>query len=126
MAQDIVTNKGLEIVVDRLFTSLVYTAQPKYVAWGTSSAQTDTSNTLAVESAEARTNGTSTVQTTDTTGDTYRVVGTITATGILAITEAGLFDASTVGNMFVYSDFTVINLAQNDSITFTFNIQFNQ
>ena len=123
---DLVTDKGLAIVVDRLFTSLVYTAQPKFVAWGTGSTQTVASNALAVESAEARTDGTSSTQTTDTTGDTYRVVGTITATAARAITEAGLFDASTVGNMFVYSDFIVINLATNDSITFTFNVQFNQ
>ncbi len=39
--------------------------------------------------------GTSTQQTTSTTNDTYQVVGTLTASGSLAITNAGLADTST-------------------------------
>ena len=47
-------------------------------------------------------------QTITVTNDTYQVVGTQTAGGTLAITNAGLFDASTSGNLFVKGDFTGI------------------
>jgi hypothetical protein len=65
-------------------------------------------------------------QTTTTTSDTYRVTGTITATGARVITEVGAFDASTVGNLVIYGDFAAINLATNDSIAFTINTVLDQ
>ena len=118
----VLTNKGKEIISDRLMGS---GTEPKYVAWGTgagTAAATDT--TLFTESSESRTSGTSSKVTTTTTNDTYQVVGTITATGARTITNAGLFDASSSGNMFVKTDFTGVVLATNDSITFTFKVQF--
>jgi hypothetical protein len=72
-----------------------------------------------------RQTGTSTQQTTSVTNDTYQVVGTQTAGGTLAITNAGLFDASTSGNLFVKGDFSTINLSSGDSIQFTFKTQFS-
>ena len=72
-----------------------------------------------------RTAGTSTQQTTTTANDTYQVVGTLTAGGTLAITNAGLFDASTSGNLFVKGDFSTISLSSGDSIQFTFKTQFS-
>jgi len=100
---------------------------PKYVAWGTgagTAAITDT--TLFTESTdEARTNGTPTRVTTTVTNDTYQVVGTITVavTG-KTITNVGLFDASTTGNLYFKSDFTGLALAVADSITFTIKNKF--
>jgi hypothetical protein len=48
---------------------------------------------------EARTAGTSTLATTTFLADTYQVVGTITAAvGAKTITEAGLFDTTTLSN----------------------------
>ena len=41
------------------------------------------------------------------------------------ITNAGLFDASTSGNLFVKGDFTGIALNSGDSIAFTFKVQFS-
>jgi len=69
--------------------------------------------------------GTSSQVTTTTTNDTYQVVGTITCAGAgKTITNAGLFDASTGGNLFAKGDFTGIALNVGDSIQFTFKIQF--
>lgn len=110
-----VTNTGLAAFVNAVVTDDVV----KYIAWGTGSGQTAASTTLATESAEARTAGTLSAQTTNTTDDTLQVAGSITATGPRAITEVGVFDASTAGNMDIYGDFTVINLNTDDSITFT-------
>lgn len=105
-------------------TALLQTSSAKYLAWGTgagTAAATDT--TLFTEAAESRVAGTQTQQTTTTTNDTYRVVGTVTATGTRAITNAGIFDASTVGNLIAKGDFSTINLANGDAIQFTFNMQ---
>ena len=79
---------------------------PSYVAWGTGA-------------------GTTSQVTTSVTNDTLQVVGTQTAGGTLAITNAGLFDASTAGNLFVKGDFTGIALNSGDSIQFTFRCQFS-
>ncbi len=119
----VLTNKGKEIISDRLMGN---GTEPKYVAWGTgagTSAAADT--TLFTEASEARVAGTSSKVTTTTTNDTYQVVGTLTASAGKTITNAGLFDASTSGNMFIKTDFTGVVLAQNDSITFTFKAQFS-
>ncbi len=119
----VITNKGKEIIADRIMGN---GTEPKYVAWGTgagTAAATDT--TLFTESAEARTAGTSSKVTVTTTNDTYQVVGTITATAGRTITNAGLFDASSAGNLFAKTDFTGVVLATNDSITFTFKITFS-
>lgn len=96
---------------------------PTYVAWGTgtgTASKTDT--TLFTEASESRTNGTKSVVTTTVTNDTYQVVGTITADGTKTITNAGLFDASTSGDMYVKGDFTGIALSLGDSIQFTFKV----
>ncbi len=107
-------------------TALLQTSSAKYLAWGTgagTAAATDT--TLFTESAEARVAGTQTQQATTTTNDAYRVVGTITASTTRAITNAGIFDASTSGNLIVKGDFSTLNLASGDSIQFTVNLQLS-
>jgi hypothetical protein len=118
----LLTNAGRAIITNRLKGA---GTEPNFVAWGTgTTAEAATQTALVTESAEARTTGTSTQQTTTVTNDTYRVVGTITATAARAITESGLFDAVTAGNMFTRAVYSVINLATNDSIQYTWNVQF--
>lgn len=117
----VVTNKGRDITTNRLKGS---GTEPNFVGWGigtTTAAVTQTA--LVTESAPTSTSrsaGTSTQQTTTVTSDTYQVVGTVTAGSTLAITEAGLFDAATVGNMFIRGDFAAINVVSGDAIQFTF------
>jgi hypothetical protein len=120
-----VLDTGLAILTNRLKGS---GTEPLFVGWGTgagTAARTDT--TLFTEkdvdlsgAGPARTSGTSTQQTTNTTSDTYQVVATRTATGAGTVTNAGLFDASSAGNAFLKGDFTGIGLASGDSIQFTF------
>ena len=50
--------------------------------------------------------------------------GTITATAARAVDEAGLFDASTAGSMFLSATFAVVNLAIGDSLQLTAKAQF--
>lgn len=55
----------------------------------------------------------------------YQVVGTITADGTKTITNAGLFDASTSGNLFMKGDFTGVALNASESIQFTMKVAFS-
>ena len=58
------------------------------------------------------------------TNDTYQVVATRAATGTVAVTNMGLFDAASGGNLFLKGDFSVINLVSGDSIQATFKAIF--
>lgn len=122
----LVTNRGLQIIADRLRGS---GTEPKYIAWGTGTTAANVADTaLETETAhESRTNGTSTTETETTASDTYQVVGTITViTSSKTISEAGLLDAATTGNMFVHSVFTGVPLDVGESIQFTFRVTFDQ
>ena len=126
MAADVVkiVDTGLALTASRLKGS---GSEPKYVAWGTgATAAADGNTTLATESGEARTEGTTTLQTTSTAGDTYQVVGSITATAVRAIVEAGLLDSSASGTLFLRGTFDVINVNTSDSISFTVKTQYQQ
>jgi len=109
-----------------LITSAINNTQltaPVYLHWGTgTTTAAATQTTLVTPSAESRVSGTKSVVTTTVTNDTYRVTGTITSSSSQTIAEAGLFDASSSGNMYVRGDFTGIALANGDSIAFTVNI----
>lgn len=121
-----VQNNGLARI-----TSLL-SAAAWYLQWGTGSAAAATANVVTTTTTtEARTAGTVSQQTTTVTNDTLRVAGTITAAGARAITEVGVFDAAgsgsppTGGNMDLYGDFSVINLASGDAIAFTVDTKFS-
>lgn len=110
---------------------VAYTSLAKYLQWGTGSAAAASANVVTTTTTtEARTTGTATQVTTTQTNDTYQVTGTIVAAGARAITEVGVFDAAgsssppTGGNMDIYGDFSVINLANGDSIAFTVKVAF--
>lgn len=120
-----VVDGGMAIVTNRIKGA---GTEPTYIGYGVGTTAAENVDTaLESASAEARTNGTSTQQTTNTANDTYRVAGTIACTSSAkAITEVGLFDASSSGNMFLRGTFSAINLNVGDSIAFTINTVFNQ
>lgn len=119
----LLVNTGKAIVTNYLNGGAA--TQPKYVAWGTGAGTTAATDTTLFTETGSRVTGTTSQVTTSTTNDTYQVVGTITAGSSVTITNAGLFDATTVGNLFVKGDFTGIPLSSGDSIQFTFKCQFS-
>lgn len=121
----LLVDAGKAIISGRMIGASPSQAEPKYVAWGTGAGTTAVTDTTLFTETGSRVSGTSTQQTITVTNDTYQVVGTQTASGTLAITNAGLFDASTVGNLFVKGDFSTINLSSGDSIQFTFRTKFS-
>lgn len=122
---NVVTNVGKAIVAKRMLSATPAQAEPKYVGWGTGAGVAAVGDTtLFSEAAEARIAGTATTVTTTLTNDTHQVVATLTSASTQTITNAGLFDAATVGNLYVKGDFPGIALTSTQSIQFTFQIQF--
>jgi hypothetical protein len=120
----LLVNTGKAIVTNRVKNGSTGTTEPNYIHWGTGSGTTSATDTgLFSPASEARVAGTSSIITTTTTNDTYQVVGTLTSSSAQTITNAGLFDAATGGNLFVKGDFSGIPLQANDSIQFTFKWQ---
>lgn len=98
----------------------------KYIGIGEGTGQAVTATTLAADTGETRATGTLSQETTNTTGDTARVTGTVTATGARAVTEVGVFDNASSGDLDVYADFAAVNLVAADTITFTIDIVGDQ
>jgi len=107
----LLVNTGKAIVTNRLNSGGTI---PQYVAWGTGTGTTAATDTTLFTEVTPRVSGTVTQQTTSTTNDTFQVVATQTAGTTETITNAGLFDASTSGNLFVKGDFTGIALNTGD------------
>lgn len=125
-----VVDGGLGIVTNRIKGA---GTEPLNIGWGTGAGTTvRTDTTLFTEALVSlaagttdHTVGASTQQTTTTTSDTYQVTGTRTATGAGTVTNAGLWDAASGGNLFLKGDFTGIGLASGDSIAFTIKAIFD-
>lgn len=121
---------GEAIVTNRI---LAGGTEPKYIGWGTgagTAAPTDSTLfteklvDLTTSAGTDHTTGASSQVTTTDSNDTYQVTGTRTATGAGTVTNAGLWDSASAGNLFMKGDFTGIGLAINDSIAFTCKVQF--
>ncbi len=120
------TNAGAAVVTNRIISA---GTAPKNIGWGVGTttaapAQTALVTESAPTTAGGRTVGTESRTTGSVSNDQYTVTGTVTAGSSLAITEAGLFDAVTAGNMLIRSDFAAVNVVSGDSIAFTFNLRF--
>lgn len=89
----------------------------KYVDCGTGTTAAATSDTaLQTPYGGSRTTGT----VTNPTSSSFAVAGTVNFTSTLAITEFGLFSASTSGTLWDHRIFSAINVANSDSINFVY------
>jgi hypothetical protein len=122
----VVTVGGRGVIANRI-RNTPSVASPRWVGVGTGATGADrtaaaTDTALSTE-AETRGEGIESQQTTTETGDTYRVVGVVTATNSRNIDEAGLFNAVSGGTMFLSATFPVVSLSINDSLQLTCNVQ---
>jgi len=118
---DIFTDVGENQVAD-FFDGTANAPTNWYIAWGTgagTAAKGDT--TLFTEASESRVTATE----AQPSSNVNRLTGTITADGTKTITNAGVFDASTSGNMVLKSDFTGVALVASDQIAFTFDLTWS-
>jgi hypothetical protein len=120
------TNAGAAIVTNRIIQA---GTAPKNIGWGIGTGAAAVGDTaLGTESAPTtaggRTVGTEARTTITNANDNYQVTGTVTAGSTLAITEAGLFDAVSAGNLLTRGVFSAVNVVSGDSIAFTFGLKF--
>ena len=118
-----IVSAGVQYMVDGFQDSSSYPISNfKYHDVGTgTTAPTDADTGL--ENAAGFTRGTGSQ--TEDDADDYKTVATVSATATKAITEWGLFSASTSGTMWSRHTFDAINVVSGDSIEFTYilNIQ---
>jgi len=119
---DIYTSAGEAVVADLIdgTSSTHLDATNAKVGWGTgagTAAKGDT--TLFTEAAEARV----AAVVSQPTADTNQWVATITSASSQTITNAGLFDAASAGNLIIHGDFTGIAVTDGSKIEFTIKLQ---
>lgn len=94
----------------------------KWHASGTgTNAESNGDTALQTDSGVARVAGTQ-VDASSGSNGVYTSVGTMAYTSTLAITEHGLFNASTVGTLLDRSVFSAVNVVSGDSIQFTYTL----
>lgn len=122
MGRRVVTTAAVNLIVDQLQSSSGEIAAFDYHDCGTGTTAENASDT-AMETAYggARTNGT---PGEGASANIYQSAGTIAFTSTKAITEHGLFNASTSGTLFDRTVFSAINVVNGDSIAFTYQVTF--
>lgn len=119
LSRRVVTTTG----VNWLATAFTNTVEPETLNFhdcGTgTTAEATAQTTLVTPYGGSRATGT---QSTPGSVNIYRSVATISFSGTFAITEHGIFTASTSGTMFDRSVFAAINVANGDSIQFTWEL----
>jgi len=66
---------------------------------------------------------TASLVTTTTTNDTSQLVGTVSEAATIAITESGVFNATTNGTLLCRQTFTAVNVVSGDSLQFTWKVK---
>lgn len=115
----VVTTAFVDFVTDQLQTETSAFGDFKYHDAGvgtTDPAITDTD--IETTDGESRATGTQ----TESAHNVYQSVGTISYTTSKAVTEHGLFNASTGPTLMDRSEFAAINVVNGDSIQFTYSL----
>jgi hypothetical protein len=127
----VLTSAGKDILTNRV---IGLGTEPKWLAIGSGAGTAAigdttlfteyTNGTWANTPAYARLFAGGARSTTTVTNDTVGWVDTWTCAAAQTVTNAGSFDALTVGNLCVKGDFTGVVLANGDSIQVTIKLQF--
>jgi hypothetical protein len=118
---NVFTTVGAQFVTD-LFDGTSSAPATHYIAWGTGAGTAVIgSTTLFTEGPETRVAATR----SQPTAVQNQFVATITASAARTVTNAGVFSAATVGNLYLHSDFTGVVLATGDAIQFTFTLSWS-
>ena len=118
----VVTTAFVSYMVDQLQTESSTWGDFKYHDSGvgtTDPAITDTD--IETTDGESRVAGTQ----TESAANVYVSVGTISYTTTKAITEHGLFNASTSGTLLDRSEFAAVNVVSGDSIQFSYSLSIS-
>ena len=120
-SKNLVVNPGLAFIVSRMINTAAAAMSHMAVGTGTTAAAA-AQTALVTESARVALTS-STIVTTTVTGDSVQYIAAFgPGVGTAAITEAGLFNAASVGTMLARTVFPVINKGANDTLTLTWKI----
>lgn len=114
----VVTTAGVNYLVD----CLQGTVEPellRYHGSGTGTTAEAAGDTALVTEVASRATGT---QTEGASANIFRTVGTVSYSGTFAITEHGIFSATSAGTLLDRSVFSAINVQSGDSIEFTYEL----
>lgn len=115
----VVTTAFVSFVVDQLQTETSAFGDFKYHDSGVGTTAENAANTdMETTDGESRATGTQ----TEASATVYQSVATISYTTTKAITEHGLFNASTSGTLMDRTVFSAINVVNGDSIQFTYSL----
>lgn len=123
---NLITNAGRGLISGRINGS-GSPAAATYIAVGTGATAANASDTtLQTETSTSglgRVNGTVSLVTTTVTNDTAQVTTTFSVSGSVAVTEAGLLNASSSGTLLARQVFSAVNVVNGDSLAITWKIQ---
>lgn len=123
---NLITNAGRGLI-SGLINGSGAPAAATYVAVGTgATAANATDTTLQTETATSglsRAAGTASLVTTSVTNDTAQVTKTFSVSGTVAVTEAGLLNASSSGTLLCRQVFSAVNVVNGDSLQITWKVQ---
>lgn len=97
-----------------------------YLGFGTGTNAFNVTDTALQTQSGSRIAATGTLITVTVTNDTMQLVGTYTAGGTVAITEAGIFNAATAGTMLARWVFSARNLDLNETLQLTAKVTIKQ
>lgn len=123
LGSGVVTTAGVRLMANDWNTATAALKLAKYHDCGTgTTAPAIGDTTLVTPYGGSRATGT---QSGGGTDNIYVTTGTISFTGTLAITEWGLFTATSAGTLWDRRTFTAINVVNGDSILFTYSLTIN-
>jgi len=119
LSTKVLTDAFVNYLVSEMQSSTGGIANFRYHGTGIGVAAEAVSDTALGSEVGTRATGT---QTTGSSSNIYKTVGSVSYTGSYAITEHGLFRASTAGELADRSTFGAINVASGDAIEFTYQL----
>lgn len=117
---DLIVNAGIADIAQLIYD------QYDYVGIGTGTAAAAAADTQLETQVETRVAPTKSIVTTAITNDTAQFSAQFTLTAPRAITESGVFVASSGGVMLCRQVFSALNLASGDIVTFVWKIQVSR
>ncbi|MBC7128394.1 MAG: hypothetical protein H5T45_01515 [Thermoplasmatales archaeon] len=118
---NIIVNGGKAAVAGLILNDVTGIDKFDYIAIGTGTTEENATQTALVNEV-MRTNATGSRVTTTVTDDTAQLVATFNFSSSYAITEAGVFNASSNGIMLCRKVFSAINVGNGDALQITYKI----
>jgi len=125
---NLITVDGGNEVAELIGTDTTSTATAfDYIGVGSGTTAATTADTALeteiTENGLTRSAGTGTIVTTTLAGDTFQLANTFSPTSTYAVTESGVLNALTTGELLCHQTFSAINVTNGDSLAVTWKVK---